>query len=86
MTDTAHTSGPWSATGYNIDAIQGRIARIEPGATDAERTANAALIAAAPELLHACKMALLDQYDPKDVPDGWDVAEGLDAAIAKATK
>jgi len=51
----------------------------EPGQPEEECEANAKLIAAAPELLEACKQAL-DWLEDEGAP----VAEQLRAAIAKA--
>jgi hypothetical protein len=99
MTDTQHTPGPWFATPGNYavyvkDAYgdQGDLvcALYGAGATSYECAANARLIAAAPELLEACRLFVA--YDTDESGD--DVAlmlayararAEIRAAIAKAT-
>jgi hypothetical protein len=49
-----------------------------------EAEANARLIAAAPELLAACKMCLAIEHSQEQCPNGCDVCQGLEAVIAKA--
>ena len=67
---TTHTPGPWESIGARIctegnDRERRVIARMEPFDLNkmAERDANARLIAAAPDLLDACKaiLTLLEQ-------------------------
>lgn len=72
MSKAAHTAGPWSVEGpdpfgdYNI---LGPISRLAIGAVvsnlraPAEVAANARTFAAAPELLAACELALLDSVN-----------------------
>ena len=58
MTKTQHTPGPWDVSPYNnITSKNGTIAKTEqmPGNDEAERKANARLIASAPELLLIAK-------------------------------
>ena len=90
-----HTPGPWFV---NEDCVEGPGPE---GARDvtvavvygdnADRAANARLIAAAPELLAALKMAkdeLVDVYEeayPNDESDN-DVTEAIDKAIAAIAK
>ena len=55
-----HSSGPWSVSPYdNVMSKSGTIAKIEqmPGNDEAERKANARLIASAPALLSAARNA-----------------------------
>jgi hypothetical protein len=92
-----HTRGPWHVRDFDgsigsIDAagdmpvaqaMQTRPIRIEPNQD--ERRANARLIAAAPDLLEACKVAsALLKGLPRSLGYDFD-ARQLDAAIAKAT-
>ena len=85
-----HTPGPWRFDGHGINGADGtRIAKVSntnpyqsDGRTrDTEFDATSQLIAAAPELLLACKLALdaieMDRHHP-----GY--ADALRAAIAKA--
>lgn len=98
-TDTTHTPGPWIIEAPSDYAIRDKangflIARCpynhSEGASDERResTANARLIAAAPELLQALKDAL---YCLETVAknEGFDIEVGVvpqaRAAIAKAT-
>jgi len=85
---TKHTPGPWFYNPDN-DCIQSGhtdyefmlIAKLATGENREEETANARLVASAPELLEACQHALLlDQV--KDHPA---VCALLKSAIAKAT-
>lgn len=104
-----HTPGPWKvfenpeglpvveSTGPHADAVAHiRWARRE--ADGAEVDANARLIAAAPDLLEALRLAIQFVEKPKlvdalrDLPDGWAEPVSRDAtlqaaraAIAKAT-
>ncbi len=95
-----HTPGPWH-TGTlpdnerSIFADEGRM-RLENGATtlypiawtvdyDGEAAANARLIAAAPDLLAACRATLAHMYDDEiDAPTAAQLTEQLTRAIAKA--
>ena len=66
MTQTQHTKGPWNTKSRNgktpeVMAGQYQVAVLGIGAaTSEEESANAALIAAAPELLEACIAVLLE--------------------------
>ena len=93
-----YTPGPWAIAPKSLGGAEqiytekhGRIATINNTYPDAEAEANARLIAAAPELLQACKKAyqqLRDiqiAYGAEGVeiyPDGCEMI--LEAAIAKA--
>lgn len=101
----AHTPGPWTTLTYDpilrcklidayfvvIDKLGGRVARVEPRSTDEEEIANAKLIAAAPDLLDACR-AIAREYDAETATRDWPTAndfasfciEQAQAAIAKA--
>lgn len=84
---TRYTPGPWLAQYATIYEVAGltKIAEMYarcPGDWQAEDTANAALIAAAPALLEACEAALR-HFDECAI--GSDTPEILHAAIAKAT-
>lgn len=101
-----HTPGPWwiedISKGCDFPLIHGadysEVAIAYPGDTLGKEPrldamyANARLIAAAPDLLAACKMALRDLVDFLDgLPDGIRsddsaTTEALRAAIAKAEK
>lgn len=79
---SAHTPGPWVLTWRPIIDVAG-IASV-PVADDGRHTANAHLIAAAPDLLAALEI-LIDCASYGDViqdADAWATAR---AAIAKAT-
>jgi hypothetical protein len=84
---SGHTSGPWRETdaGVEAQAFNGSwkwlVERVR-GGTPEERKANARLIAAAPELLHACKM-IADLAVCWEALTPGDIAE-VRAAIAKA--
>ena len=84
---SAHTAGPWVATpimaGYSLVAYaiagDGPVARTA-AKDEAEDEANARLIAAAPELLDALRIVLIDLDTPREA-----AALALaSAAIAKA--
>ncbi len=89
-----HTPGPWEAEGGASDAPDPRwqifteslILAVTCGGND---QANARLIAAAPELLDACKTAkhwilgVLQDVAAETYSD--DIYDDLDAAITKAT-
>lgn len=92
MTDK-HTPGPWEVYGgtrAGIDKEDGSFSIVVAGYdddecgiyghTDAEAAANARLIAAAPDLLAACRAALEGQSIPP-----FEKYEMIRAAIAKAT-
>lgn len=79
-----HTPGPWthSEDGVIVDAAGKQLASVFPR----DRAANARLIAAAPDLLEACRAALYGVVD-RGGPDGLsqtEVVDYLTAAIAKA--
>ena len=88
MTQTAHTPGPWvigNACASQVfvpcgGALQNVCA---PGRTDAERCANARLIAAAPDLLAACERAAR-HFTRHSTPEAQGVACDILDAIAKA--
>ena len=82
-----HTKGPWEADPANeavFDPKDNTTLADVFGDTREERTANARLIAAAPELLEACKGALaaLEQMDLSF--SGWELVRELEKVIAKA--
>lgn len=93
MTDK-FTSGPWFITGRQTKYIEARIgggmlqeiAAVGPTAEDSgygeQQSANAALIAAAPELLQALERYL--ECDPAQSVGGDTPANQARAAIAKA--
>lgn len=104
---TKHTPGPWHIGRKEFDrhggtAIQGSVptaeisgagyaALVSLGASEAEMHANAALIAAAPDMLAALRAGLaalrsaFANAETCDVPDYADEAEAaMVAAIAKA--
>jgi hypothetical protein len=84
---TQHTPGPWMASVNSIIVFargQDRICTLNSNETlfpKSEREANARLIAAAPELLEACKVAL--NYCSQ-LPEGSALELRLSDAIAKA--
>jgi hypothetical protein len=85
-TKTQHTPGPWHFDGQEFNDVReadGELVAValhlrtrKPERSLAEAEANARLMAAAPDLLEACKAALSD-YEP--------YIEKCRAAIAKAT-
>jgi hypothetical protein len=88
MSETAkHTPGPWKWDGGGyVDAPAGCIAGINATSSPSVSEANARLIAAAPELLAACRVLL------EGIDDHWATTEaGINAidyariAISKAT-
>ena len=100
-----YTPGPWAIAPKSLGGAEqiytekhGRIATINNTYPDAEAEANARLIAAAPELLQACKKAYQQLRDIQSAlaiiaygaegveiyPDGCEMI--LEAAIAKAEK
>lgn len=91
---TSHTPGPWTATDtppFRIRAegegMSVAVAfQFRDGAPDrdiAQVNANARLIAAAPDLLAACQLALNTLAPPRGSATAW-VCATLRAAIAKA--
>ncbi len=85
-----HTPGPWKAREPHpvnhmaaIDAV-GPVAAVIASVLDADvYVGNAALIAAAPDLLAACERALADASEPDGVVHV-KVLEAMQSAIAKA--
>ena len=84
---TKHTPGPWTYEGEHIYSDGGghHVAVVEPA--NMSRFADAALIAAAPDLLAACQRTLRAykenwRVEKMDFPPWKD----LEFAIAKATK
>lgn len=78
---SAHTPGPWRANGLQIEApvgLQGWHATV--AVCDEEGEGDALLMAAAPELLEACK-TIISAYENADV-----VPNALDAAYAAVNK
>ena len=81
-----YTPGPWTTDdrpGYAARTIYSPHRRIalmlyDSGSEDPEVDANAALVAAAPELLEACKAALFELEHARSVADA--VYDGCDAA------
>lgn len=92
--EAKHTPGPWRAhCGQNSIDIQPDIAKVYiqagryDGSQSKQRTANANLIAAAPELLEACKSAewLIQQLVTMNrIPANNEALRLARAAIAKA--
>ena len=79
----AHTPGPWTMDGDDVVTcfVDDRIA-VRTG--DTSRTADIRLIAAAPELLEACKQLVMQlSYVAKDCHELAAIQDGK-AAIAKA--
>lgn len=90
MSDSKHTPGPWAVTGPTGTTVcattdRGRYpVAFAEGVSLAQMDANAALIAAAPDLLAACEAlytAVAADLSPKARDEA--LAAGL-AAIAKA--
>ena len=97
---TQHTPAPWTTDGDaysgNLDIVAptGRIAMLDcefSEETEDVLTANAHLIAAAPELLAAAQCALADfegilsEFDPEREHPAWETLAELRTVIAKAT-
>lgn len=83
MSKTKHTPGPWGASGTVVRADNGQGAVIaELGKVRDVNLANAALIAAAPELLRALEDLLAVHETKRNLAH--DVWEAARAAIAKA--
>jgi hypothetical protein len=90
MKMSQHTPGPWFANllfsgAWQINSAESRIVANIPTSQSMPTEANARLIAAAPDLLAACKAALnrllTDGYEPKH--HGGEVLTDLQVAIAK---
>jgi len=83
-----HTPGPWEldtdGEGHIIDIHGVIIAEVYPVAYSLEGDHNAALLAAAPELLKACQLAMQSDIDGSFVSASkwWDL---MKSAIEKAT-
>lgn len=93
MSDTKHTPGPWEYESGSIwSDLAGRIGRADrdnPTTCPTERDANARLMAASPELLAACELALriLDRDGLQHIRgEAWTDGERerLELAVAKA--
>ncbi|MFA5151122.1 MAG: hypothetical protein WC554_01035 [Clostridia bacterium] len=95
-TETKHTPGPWViAWDYdggiyplhtNPKAIPNGAAIYKPCIARAERRQDTRLIAAAPELLEACKYALIMCQNGHTAQEYYDCASKLKSAIAKAER
>ena len=88
--NTQHTPAPWAISIYSgiIDGRGCRVAQAEPmpGQDKDEQTANAQLIAAAPELLaalQACIARMEDLQNVTNYPLAWPRVQA-EAAITKA--
>ena len=91
-----HTPGPWTEHKWNseehqVSALGGTVALVSHShslITDEQADANATLIAAAPELLAACKLALDWHADGTPVEEMSSMEQtainALEAAIRKA--
>ena len=82
-----HTPAPWNVTGFErivVNDSLGRTLALAPGSSNDldEMKANAALIAAAPDMLAALQ-DILDLWDDPNMPMG-DLLARVRAAIAKA--
>ena len=86
-----HDGGPWVVThpfgdGNDVETAEGvPIAHVYEGVQPDKDLANARLIAAAPELLEACKGILADYGPQEDAHLSHERVVALRAAIAKAT-
>ena len=80
-----HTPGPWEVAkgGRSVNAGLGKI-RMEAGLPSVEIQANMRLIAAAPELLEACREA--EEWARRSGPRAAAFGDTFRRAIAKATK
>ncbi|HKB54226.1 MAG TPA: hypothetical protein VKD22_09510 [Ramlibacter sp.] len=82
---STHTPGPWTADEFDEDQTcvwsAGGILVCHACTVDAEGEANARLVAAAPDLLEACRLAL-----PHHQGGHSKVGAALRAAIAKAVQ
>lgn len=96
MKTTKHTPGPWETggvmtlvefrpEGWNAPMCIADCHTKNAPQSETERVANARLIAAAPELLEACKAAMNDKYARFGMTkDNYPVREILARAITKA--
>ena len=93
-TPTQHTPGPWKAEGWEnitVNAASGITITTAAGSANcplSELKANAALIAAAPDLLEACKLiqAAFAHCTPFEHGDAAEKAlDAVDAVINKAS-
>lgn len=99
MTQSKHTPGPWAIREHNYGDVNGAHGVFGPdsplpivncvyGDDLSQSDANANLIAAAPELLAACQMAVSrpENITPAQLMQlSADTRDALRAAIAKAT-
>ncbi len=76
---STHTPGPWTEVGRYIETDECTICEMFSARTREERDANQRLIAAAPELLEALKLAQSIIGHPEDAH-----SKLISAAIAKA--
>ena len=94
---TKHTKGPWTATKHDQHWVRVNVTikaggntwvAFMPDEDKEERMANARLMAAAPELLEACRMAMMLRQLGGIIPESRvvvdAVVEAAEAAIAKA--
>lgn len=82
---TTHTPGPWHVSnGVQIRSAKHQIAKVW-SMRGGEGNANARLIAAAPDLLEACHVALAEVSAPTGQPS-WASELRLRAAIKLATE
>jgi hypothetical protein len=90
-----HTPGPWTATGHDgkqcviIECTWGSVAKVLPVGAQDQETANAQLIAAAPDLLAALILAvpLMQRYamrSPVLEPSVDRILPAMISAIAQA--
>lgn len=88
---TKHTPGPWIDDGHDGEDTQivnskwGGVARIVYNGDCSQRVANAKLIAAAPELLEALKMAVAWRDEVPAPYRDFPFIKSAMQAIAKAT-
>ena len=89
---TKHTPGPWNYNGKSRAVYAGNVSvancgRTAAGAPAEDADGNCWLIAAAPDLLKACKRVLraIEWSFPRDRLSAKEQAAELCAAIAKAT-
>lgn len=90
MSDLKHTPGPWGIFGLNVidPKTKSTIAFCQTNCCTDENTANARLIAAAPELLDSvCKLSecLAECLDGYVRDDARQLIESARSNIAKAT-
>ena len=90
-TQVKHTMGPWYLDFDTVSTEPRRkgyvLAQVSFGSIDPDEVkANAHLIAAAPELLDACKQAVVRLHDISELWKvySWPTIELLEKAIAKA--